>query len=91
MNDKTDFEEYRYFISGQIDVLKHITTSMAVFHPQRDVISTLANNVLDNAIQKNATASYINGIKDILLALDVMLNTVKQSEQNEIQNPPDDK
>ena len=90
MDDKTTFEEYRYFVSGQIDVLKHITTAMAAFYPQRDVISKLANNVLDNGIQKNATTSYINGIKDILLALEIMLNTVKQSEQGAIQDPPDD-
>ena len=90
MNDKTGFEEYRHFVSGQIDVLKHITTTMAAFHPQRDIISKLANNVLDNGIQKNATVSYINGIKDILVALEIMLQTVKQSEKKEIQETPDD-
>ena len=86
MNNITNIEEYRHFISGQIDVLKHITTSMVAFHPQGDVISKLADNVLDNGIQKNAPDSYINGIKDILKALAVMLNTVKRSEQNELNN-----
>ena len=90
MNNAIDIEEYRYFVSGQIDVLKHIVTSMAAFHPQREVISGLAKNVLDNGIQKNATSTYINGIKDILLALEVMVNTVKQSEKNALQDPSKD-
>ena len=90
MNNTTNIEEYRFFISGQVDVLKHIVTSMVAFHPQREVISGLAKNVLDNGIQKNASATYINGIKDILLALEVMVNTVKQSEQNTLQDPSKD-
>ncbi|MBN2063123.1 MAG: hypothetical protein JW882_22150 [Deltaproteobacteria bacterium] len=90
MNNLTDTEEYRHYISGQIDVIKQIATSMAAFHPQRDIIRDLANNVLDNGIQKNATVSYLNGVKNILQALEVMLDTVKESEQRAFQNPPGD-
>lgn len=75
------------FVCGQVAVLKDICCGMAAMHPYRSVLSQLAKNVRQNAVERSASAHYVAGIEDILEALEAMVNSAVIAELAQRQGP----
>lgn len=80
MDNKMTEKQYLDFIFGQIYVLKHLCSAMVALHPHRKTIFQLGKNVLDEAIDKNASEYRKDGIKDILEVVAQMVDSALISE-----------